>query len=320
MTDDTKVPEAPVVETPKAPEGESFLDNRRAEIEKLVITQNETFPEPEVVSDVPATPEAPKEELKPEVDATERIKNAVQKRIDKVIAQKKSVEERLAEAEAELERLKSTPALPETPVQPAAKDDAPPTPEQVEAYIAKMSEEGNHKEVAAATRYLIRLEKELAIKEVEEKQNQTQKQADETKARQLADWTALQRDYISYDDAGKPDTKSDLTLANENGILYKTALALFNDKELHADHYNDPNVIQGFRRAVADAYREIHQQGLLKNTPKGDVALPRSPRMALADPSAEVIEDSPAPTSNALSSAEKVRAELLARKKNRYAR
>ena len=75
-----------------------------------------------------------------------------------------------------------------------------------------------------------------------------------------------------------------------NGLLYKTAVSLYNDKELHADFYNNPDVMMGFRRAVADAYREIHQQGLIKN-PKGEEIAPRNPRQVLADPSAEIVEE-----------------------------
>jgi beta-glucosidase-like glycosyl hydrolase len=240
----------------------------------------------------------------------------VQKRIDKVVAQKKSAEEELAEARAEIERLKAKVEAPEAPK--PTQDDTPPTPEQVEAYIAKMSEEGNHKEVAAATRYLIKLEKELAMKEIEARQNETQTKAEAIKQKQLNDWANLSRDYVAYDENGAVDLKSDLNLSNQNGLLYKTALSLYNDKELHRDFYNDPDVIQGFRRAVSDAYREIHQQGLI--TPKGNTVVPRSPREVLADPSADTIEEPTQTTPNSLSDAEKVREEIKARSKNRFKR
>jgi len=321
MTDELKAPEAPVV-IPEAPADESLIDNRRTEIEKLVITANNTFPEPEA----PETPEPlkaeeKKEEPKAEVsDPVERIKNSVQKRIDKVIAQKKTVEEENAELRAELERLKanSKPTETSTP-----KDDTPPTPEQVEAYIAKMQEEGNHKEAAAAIRYLVKLEKEEALKKVKDEQDKAQKEAEAQKVKIDADMKALANDYVVYDEKGQPDINSDLTLANQKGLLFKTAISLYNDKELHRDFYNDPDVVSGFRRAVADAYREIHQQGLINKTPKGETVITekRTPRVALADPSAEVIEETPAQSnSNSLSDAEKVREEIRARNKNRFLR
>jgi len=314
MADEVKAPEAPVVETPKASDDEPIIDNRRTEIEKLVNAENNVI---EASSEVPEV--LKKEEPKIEEDPVDRVKKSVQKRIDKVIAQKKSIEEELAETKAELERLK---AHPETKAEPAQKDDTPPTPEQVEAYIVKMREEGNVKEEVAAMRYLVKLEKELALKEVREEQTKVKSETDKVKAKQLEDWTYLQKDYIAYDADGKPDATSDLTLANEKGLLYKTAMSLFNDKELHKDFYNDTDVIRGFRRAVSDAYRELHQQGIVNKTPKADAIIPeKKPRAILADPSADSAEEDSTPSnSNSLSDAEKVREELKARTRNRFKR
>jgi hypothetical protein len=311
--DEVKATEAPVVETPKAPEvSEPLIDNRRAAVENAVIaeSQNVTVEEPEAPAEKVEAPEAKAEVVE---DPIQKIKDSVQKRIDKVIAKSKSVEEKLAEAEAELERLRSAKNdAPETTS--TTKDNVPPTIEQIEEYIIKMREEGNVKEEIAATRYLIKVEKELAIKEVTEAQTKTQKEAEKTQARQLADWTALSKDYETS------DPKDEMNLSNQNGVLYKTALSLFNDKELHADHYNDPNVIQGFRRAVADAYRELHQQGLVKQTPKGDVVERKNLRAMLADPSTQTSEEPTPQSSNSLSDAEKVREEIRNRNKSRFKR
>ena len=314
MTEETKVPEAPVDEVkPEAP-AESLIDNRRAEIEKLVIAENDSEPAPTEVAPVEEKTEEPaKDDATVSDDPIERMKKSVQKRIDKVIAKSKSVEEELAETKAELERLKNGTKTPETT--PTTKDDAPPTIEQIEQYIIKMREEGNVKEEIAATRYLIKVEKELAIKEVTEAQNKTQKEAESQKTKQLNDWTMLSKDYETA------DPKDELNLSNQNGILYKTALALYNDKELHKDFYDNSDVIQGFRRAVADAYREIHQQGLIK-TPKGvDIIPERVKRQVLADPSTDSSEEVAQPNNtNSLSDAEKVREEIRARNKNRFVR
>ena len=311
---EVKVTEAPEPEEKvEAPADEPLIDNRRAEVEKLVTASHLEISEGETS---PKKAEEKKEEKPEELDPIEKIKKSVQKRIDKVVAQKKSVEEELAEAKAELARLKSFES--KTP----EKSDAPPTVEQVEAYIIKMREEGNTKEEVAAMRYLIKLEKDQALKEVREEQTKAQKAEEEAKARQLQDWTALQNDYVDYTSEGKPNPKSDLTLANQNGLLYKTALSLYNDKELHADYYNDPDIIQGFRRAVADAYREIHQQGLVQS-PKGE-ALKQSLRISrdvLAEPGTELSDETPeAGTLKPLSDADKVREEIEARRKNRYVR
>lgn len=313
---DEKAPEAPV-EVPEAPVVESFIEKRRAEIENAVISENESFPEPE-------TPEAPKEEKKEEKvseedsveDKIRKVKEATQKRIDKIIAKSKSAEEELAEARAEIERLKAAPKPLEisTP-----KDDTPPTPEQVEAYIVRMREEGNVKEEVAATRYLIKLEKEMALKEITEKQNNAQKEIDANKTKIDSDMKALASDYVVYNDKGEPDPTSDFTLANKKGLLFRTALELYNDKDLHKIHYDDSNVAQGFRRAVADAYRELAQQGYM-NAPKGEKIIPRTPKVSLADPDAVISEDEPSNSSSSLSDAEKVREEIKNRNKNRYLR
>lgn len=306
---DTAVPPQPEVKKEDPKPTDSFIDKRRQEVEKQL-----TAPDPVKPEEVPAPPEPQKEDPKSD-DPIARIKQSVQKRIDKVVAQKKSAEEELAEARAEIDRLKQGKA----PEVPAPKDDTPPTPEQVEAYIVKMREEGNTKEEIAATRYLIKLEKELALKEVRDSQDKAQKEADASKKKQLVDWTNLCRDYEVYGADGKPDTSADMSLANQNGLLYKTALSLYNDKDLHKDFYDDPNVLNGFRRAVADAYREIHQQGLLKQPPKEEPVIPRNPREQLADPSATSSDDTPVRT-EPLSNTDKVREEIIARRKNRLIR
>jgi hypothetical protein len=308
--DEVKVPEVPVVVKPETPAEESLIDNPRAAVENAVIAEGQNVPAPEPEEVV--TPEPKVEEPKVEDDPIKRIKDSVQKRIDKVIAKSKSVEEELAETKAELERLKNGTKAPETT--PTTKDDAPPTIEQIEAYIIKMREEGNVKEEIAATRYLIKVEKELAIKEVQETQTKAQREAEAQKEKQLNDWTMLSKDYETT------NPKDEMNLSNQQGLLYKTALALYNDKELHADFYNNSDVIQGFRRAVADAYREIHQQGLLKQSPKGEIVTEKkNPRMTLAEPSASESEEPSTPSiSNSLSDAEKVREEIRARSKNRF--
>ena len=319
MEKETKVAAAPV-ET-KTAEDESIIDNRRQELEKIVITENERVPElPLDDSSLEPQEGKLKEETKPdvksEIDPYDKIKKSVQKRIDKVVAQKKSVEDELSEAKAEIERLKSS-----KPNGSVPEKSEPPTPEQVEAYILKMREDGNAKEEISATRYLIKLEKEMALKEVEDRQEKVQKEAEVQKSKQLSDWASLNRDYIAYDESGKVDKKSDLNLSNQNGLLYKTALGLYNDKELHADFYDNPDVIQGFRRAVADAYREIHQQGFVKS-PKGETILEkRTPRVSLGEPSSvEAEEETTQVNLNSLSDAEKVREEIKSRKKSRFIR
>src|SRR3990167_124397 len=308
--EEEKVPVAPDKE---ATADESLIDNPRAAIEKQVITENET---PEVVDTGSVVEEEPtetkKEEVKEPLSEVDRIKQSVQKRINQVVAQKKSAEEQLADAQAEIARLKASPTQ-------EKKDDSPPTLEQVEAYIIKMAEEGNKKEEIAATRYLIKLEKEAAIKEVEDRQIKIKQEGEAKLQRENQALLDLAKDYVVYDEKGQVNMKSDLTLANQKGKLFEVAMALYNDTELHKLYYNDPDRASGLRRAVADAYREIHQQGII-TTPKVDaVETRRVPRQILADPDAvEVEETQPNPTP--LSDADKVREEIKQRNKIRNAR
>ncbi len=311
MADEVKVAVEPKVEsTEKAP------INPREAIENNVILENETVPDP-IPDETVESKTVEKEEVKTqEVDEFVQLKQSViDKRIGKEVAKTKSAEEKLAEAQAEIARLKST----KTEVVAEKKDDTPPTIEQVEAYIIKCREEGNVKEEIAAQRYLIKLEKESAIKEVEDRQKNQQSEAQKKSQAESQALIELAKDYISYDDKGQPDMKSDLTLANQKGKLFTTAMALYNDAELHSQYYNDPDRALGFRRAVQDANRELHAQGLIK-TPKADGIVTRRLTQQLADPEAVETEEVVQSSSNLLSDAEKVREEVKSRNKMRFPR
>jgi hypothetical protein len=322
MPEETKVTETP--ESPKVSADESLIENPREKVEQEVIAENERVPErPSDDEEAPSKPEdktpEPKQGQEEELSDIDKIKKSVQKRIDQVVAKQKSAEEKLAEAEAELARLRSvTPAD-----KPAPKDDTPPTPEQVEAYILKMREEGNAKEEIAATRYLIKLEKEMAIKAVQDEQNKIRQEGEERLKRENHALLELAKDYVILDDKGNVDMKHDLTLANQKGKLFEVAMALYNDPELHKLYYADPDRANGLRRATADAYREIHQQKLVKTPKENSIeSVVRSPRVALADPDSTDTDEAPqqSSTSNLLSDAEKVREEIKQRAKLRNSR
>ncbi len=320
MAEDKVVAEVPVVETPKLETPEPVIINRREALESKIEAENETIPEA-VVEDTqevkaPVVETDAKEEV--ELDPVQRIKKSMQKRVDKLTAKTKSAEEELAELRLENERLKANPKEPE---QEIVKDDAPPTIEQVEDYIAKMQEEGNHKEATKAIRYMVQLEKAQAIKEMRDEQNKVQTQTKEVEARTNHQMKELASDYVVLDDKGEPDISADMTLANQKGLLFKLSMDYFNDKARHGERYNDPNVVNGFRRAVADAYRDIAEHNRLNRlTPKGEETVVRRPRSAaLADPDAAYSDDAPSQSNNTstLSDADVVRAEIKARKTRR---
>lgn len=308
---------AKVPETPKVSADEVLIDNPRAVLENAIIAENENVPEQ--IDEAAEKPQVDKEapEETPELTEVDRIKQAVQKRIDKVVAKQKSAEEQLAEAQAEIARLKAASSTAETP---NLKDDAAqPTIEQVEAYILKMREEGNAKEEIAATRYLIKLEKDSAIKAVKDEQDRVKQEAEAKVKRENDALVELAKDYVVLDSTGQVDMKSDLTLANQKGKLFQVTMALYNDPELHKLYYNDADRAAGLRRATADAFREIHQQGLISKTPKVEVETRRVTRQVLADPDAVEAEDTPQ-TTTYLSDADKVREEIKNRNRIRNAR
>jgi hypothetical protein len=309
MSEETKVIiEQPTVEAVIPAEiapGVSESDKVRQAIEAQVIKENDTLPtpEPEEVAQLDAKVDVKPEvkakstetDAKPEETTVDKIKKSVQKRIDKEVAKRKTLEEELEDLRQENARLKSKP---ETEV---AKD-AKPTIEQCEAYIIKMREEGNVKEEIAAMRYLVQLEKEAAIESVKAEQSkQTQAQV-----KQQESWIELNKDYHSEN--------PELNLLNQKGLLYTTAMSLFQDKELNSRFYNDPDKIQGFRRAVNDAYREIHEQGLLKPKAKEEIIpMIKKPTKVLAEPSSDSAEETSSPQAD-ISDAEKVRLEVKRRK------
>jgi len=308
--------------TPKVSEEAPLIDNPRAAIENAIITENET-PAPVVSEEVEETPkeETKVAEDKVELSAIDKIKQNVQKRIDKVVAQKKSAEEELAEVKAENARLRAE-LQPKITAEIKSEDNNPPTLAQVTAYIIKMREEGNHEEAEKASDYKLQLIEEAAFKKVADRQKKEQEEIQSKSQRENQALLDLAKDYIAYDDKGNIDMKSDMTLANQKGKLFETAMALYNDPELHKVYYNDPDRAMGLRKAVQDANRELHAQGLVK-TPKVDgLETRRITRQVLADPDATDTDDTPSQSkeSNLLSDAEKVREEIKQRNKIRNSR
>lgn len=244
---------------PKSP-GEQVEANPRHEMEDQVHKENHTYPDPEIPTE-PKVDDPKVDEVKePEKSPTEKVKEKIQRRIDKITAQKKSIEEELAETRAELEVMK-------TQMKPKVEADTKrePTDEEVRSALKKAIETGDIDLQVQITEYMAdtkaKRQRAEAQKELEDNQRKRNQEAEKLQS----DWSSLVLDYVTYDPQGKVDNSNELNLNNQNGLLYRTALALFNDKELKQAHYSDPDKIQAFRRAVGDAYREIHQNNLLKS-------------------------------------------------------
>jgi hypothetical protein len=309
------------VEATEANSPDEFADTTRQELEKAVIEKNAEIPQPES-DDSDASPAIEADGEKPPVEkaeepkeesAVDRIKRSVQKRIDKEVSKRKTLEEQLAEKEAELERLKTSK---ETPKEPAKGDKEEPTDAQVRAALKKAREDGDVEFEAQVLEYMVqRKANEIAdarIKQIEERE--TSKVEEQKKIH--ASWISLNNDYMVYGDDGKPDAKHPMSLINQEGLLYTTAMSLYQDKELAPKFYADPDRIMGFRRAVADAYRELYQQGVYKPIKKEvaqpDGATPKR-KPVLADPDADSSDEVTTPSSNQMSDADKVREEYKRR-------
>lgn len=312
-------PEATVPEEIKPlPEASHEALNAREAIEAAVIAKNaepdapiEVFDETEAPGE-PAKDEAAAEpKLEESLDPIERIKKETQKRINKLTAKTKSAEERVAELEAENERLR-------TGVKPVTKEGekaGEPTLEQCEAALEKAIADGDSKFAAQITTYMTKLvarqEREAAEKSFNER---TTKQT-EAQKKELTDWVNLCRDYEPVTADGQVDMKHPLNLANQNGLLYKTALALYQDKELNGK-YAGYDKMTGFRIAVNDAWRGIHEQGLYKPVQPAAKKIVERQRAVLASPDSDGAEEAPEQSSfnDNPSDAQKVLEEIKHRK------
>lgn len=334
MSDDKGALEQPVVvpqaiTEPTQTAHEEAMNPREA-LEAMVMAKNEEVRPFE--SDETEAPVAPKKEeasVEPTQEElsnpTERVKSEMLKRINKLTARTKSAEEELAELRAENERLKRVETKTEAKAEvkeskPEEKRD--PTDAEIDAAYEKALSEGDHKFAAQIARYLAeRTANRIADERIKQVESKTALQS-EAQKKQLNDWVTLCRDYEPTTEDGKVDMKHPLNLSNQNGLLYKTALDLFQDKDLKVK-YAGYDTMTGFRIAVNDAYREILEQGLYKPVRESAkvVSEPKQVRKpVLAEPDSDGADDSAPRNENLMSDADKVREEIKDRQRNRFKR
>lgn len=328
MTDEQKVTlEQPETAVPEAIQTAPEPVNPREAIEAALIVKNaEPYPlesDETEATPAPAKDKAEEKQTQEELsNPSEKVKAEMLKRINKVTARAKSAEERLAELEAENQRLREGRESKEEKVEAQSTEKREPTMEECRKALAKAASEGDWDFHAQITEYMAdakaKAQREQAEKSYRE---QTSKQT-EAQKKQLTDWTNLCRDFEPTDGEGKVDIKHPLNLSNQQGLLYKTALDLFQDKELKAK-YAGYDTITGFRLAVNDAYRGIMEQGLYKparETAKvvGEERVMR--RQVLAEPDSDGDDSAPSQTNAIMSDADKVREEIKERQRNRYKR
>jgi hypothetical protein len=308
-----EVPSEIVQEAPKEAPKEEPKELSPRELAEQALEPKEEVKEESSPEPAKETPPKQDEKTPDETSIPEQIKAKIQKRIDKVTARAKTAEERVAELEAENERLRKGEIKPEVAQDPKRE----PTDAEIRAALIKAKQDGDVEFEVQIIEFMAdrkaKAERLAAEKQFEERQS---KQTQAT-AQQQKDWVDLNRDYESKN--------TELNLANQQGTLYKTAMALFMDKELQASHYNDPNRIMAFRRAVADAHREIMENNLLGNRNPGNETNGRSEepssksearkRTQLAEPSSEVSEETTPSSSKVESEADVIANEIKRRKK-----
>lgn len=304
--------------------------NRQIERDLMSITDEETpsdtkseeTPDAEAKTD-DADKETKDENSDEELSETERIKQKMEKRINKEVGKRKTLEERLEEAEKEVARLKEERENPKEEKEDSKNSE--PTEQQVRQYMVKMREEGNVEEEMAALDYLFKIREEAAIKRVQEEQNKQQMSVQEENTK----YQKLVQDYTVYDDNDNIVMNDDLNLANQDSKLFKTAMSLYQDTALK-ERYSDSDKITGFRLAVSDAHQQLVQlerAGKIKlNSNKESTkitkeAKPRDIASQLASPDADGASDEQPPKkSGNLSDVEKVKQEMIERAKFKNSR
>jgi hypothetical protein len=212
--------------------------------ESVEATEGETSTAPAEESTATKIDEAVKsaEEQPADVNEVEDIfseepkKDGVQKRIDKLTAEKKALAEENARLKAEKgEQPKTEPQY---------------TEEQLKRAFNKAIAEGDAELAWEIQQYQFKnLEKNLTNKYLEE-----QKRVTETQQRVTQEWNNVvqQYDYLANEPMYQGSTK-ELNLKDANSLLYQVALKLFNDPELN----NVYRVPGGQKLAVADALQLI---------------------------------------------------------------
>jgi len=240
---DVKVPEAPVEEI--LPEGDApFKDSAEAPLEPETESTGEVSQEAEDIADAikPGEEETAKDELSDidkiikEAETEEETPN-VQRRIDKLTAEKHALEERLAKIEA----------------QQANKEGKLPkyTDDQLKFALKKAWEDGDTNLAWDIMDHMRKQTKQDLIDMYENEKNthiEMQRRID-------SEWKETVNAYEKYADTKVPEiwpgSHKDLDLKNGTAMLYQVAMALYWNKDPEkAAYYRQPG---GQKLAVADA-------------------------------------------------------------------
>lgn len=186
----------------------------------------------------------------------EEKKSGVQKRIDRLVAEKKSLEERLSKLE-----------------QAPKKDDNQPeySEAQLRAAMAKAVEENDANLMYEIMDYRVK----KAQKEAIDGEKKRQSELYDAQQRHQREWTSAVDEYSYLADTEDPElfkgSHRELNINDPQSMLYRLAAKLYNDKE-RAERYGKDG---GQRLAISDALRMILRKRNTKAESKENKLLKR---------------------------------------------
>lgn len=263
-------PEATVQEQAQTTDG-----SVEQQIQEPASLQAEVVAEPAAAK--PEVPAITDEDIK--ADISEK-KDKIQKRFDKLTAEKHQYKNELEELKKEIAELKA----------PKVKEVEEPkyTREVLEDAIEKGMSEGQPKLVTEAIRELVKLEKNDAVKTITQKEREAEAQ----QARQAQIWTAF-KDTVGGDDP-------DLDFDNKDSAGFKYANYYLTQHRDHYSKFGDYAVVQAANDArlavealklrkrngsqLQKTEKELIQQKLKNNVEIGNGSAPAQPvKQASAD-------------------------------------
>jgi len=193
-------------------------------------------------------------------------KDKVQRRIDRLTAEKKAAQERASSLERELLQEKSTEKKKDSTVEY--------TKSQLASAMKKAMEDQDHDLMMEIMDYRVQQSEKSLIKQYEAEKNSV---FEKQKKRQ-DEWVSIVTDYSRLSEADEPElypgSHKDLNINNSNSLLYRLANMLFTDPK-HRERYIGSG---GQKQAVTDALLAI----LRKNKKPGATKETRRLKKALA--------------------------------------
>ncbi len=217
-------------------ESESATDEKTDESEETEETDEEESEESEETEESDSSEEESEEaEVKSteEKDVAAHVKTSMQKRIDKITAEKKTLEEKLEKAESEKTKTDS-------------KKEPVFTRDDLRSATKKFMDEGDSDGLFEVMEYMTKQESKALEKKYRDEQDRIQ---ENVKAKNR-EWTSVVNHYSNDEDPT-------LDIRKTGSLLFKVAKQFFEDPELGPSYLLPGG--GGMQQAVADALAEIRR-------------------------------------------------------------